>query len=138
MHKQESMKITPAQARAIAQVLFPEDYQSDNINAVLKTLDWLREFESEELQSIGVPPPSEIVKAAASAVPVATQTLERAAQVKSVIKRLAAHMKAQGMSVNQLGAELEVNPTTLRTWLLGNYVPRDENLEKLVRYLEAL
>lgn len=129
------MKITPEQARAAAQVLFPEDYAVDRVEAILKTLDWLKEVEEEEPLAESVDRPAE-------------QTLvnthrrvpgrARKEETKFVMKRLAAHMKASGMSINKLAADLGLNGASLRTWLLNQYAPRPENLEKIQLYLDNL
>jgi hypothetical protein len=118
------MKITQAQAHKAAQLLFPEAYATDQIGAVLLALEWLKEPEAEPK-----PEPAPIA--------LKIENGDRKAETRALMKRLSNHMKTKGMSVNELGAELDVHPATLRTWLLGSYVPRAENLDKILKYLKS-
>ena len=111
------MKITPTQARAVAKLLYPQEYADNQWEALLKTLEFLKEFDS-------------------GAVEILAPKDDLETQDKSLMKRLSKHMNAKGMSVNQLAAELEVHPATLRTWLLGSYAPRIENVGKIRKYLK--
>jgi ribosome-binding protein aMBF1 (putative translation factor) len=120
------MKITPEQARSAAVILYPEEYATNRINAIIKALAWLREIDEETAAA-------EIMAPAVEA-----DYQERKDQTRTVMKRLNAHMKAEGISANQLAAELEVNPATLRTWLQGSYIPRDESMEKITAFLEKI
>jgi ribosome-binding protein aMBF1 (putative translation factor) len=118
------MKITQAQAHKAAQLLFPEHYATDRIDAVLRALEWLQE-----------PQPQAEPKPEPAPIALKIENGTRKAETRALMKRLSNHMKTKGMSVNELGAELDVNPATLRTWLLGSYVPRAENLDKILKYL---
>jgi hypothetical protein len=123
------MKITQAQAHKAAQLLFPEAYATDRIDAVLRALEWLQEPEPQ--------PKGELIP-----IPLAPSQLkiengdDRKAETRALMKRLSNHMKTKGWNVNQLGMELGVHPATLRTWLMGSYAPRPENLEKIIKYLK--
>jgi ribosome-binding protein aMBF1 (putative translation factor) len=119
------MKITPEQARSTAAILYPEEYATNRINAIIKALAWLREIDEQTAPAEIMAPPVEDYQ-------------ERKDQTRAVMKRLNAHMKAEGITANQLAAELEVNPATLRTWLQGSYIPRGESMQKLTAFLEKI
>jgi lambda repressor-like predicted transcriptional regulator len=121
------MKITPEQARVAAQVLFPEDYAADRVNAILKTIDWLREVDEE---------PEQIALRPVRTVPLKSDV--RKGDSKAVMARLAAHMKKEGISMNRLAANLGISGASLRQWLLGQYVPRPESLQRIQAYLDNL
>lgn len=123
------MKITPEQARAAAQELFPEDYATDPVGAILKTI--------KELKGV-IDEPEPITPTTIERDVQEYETKSRKNDSKAVMRRLALHMKKQEISMNRLAADLGISAASLRQWLLGQYVPRPESLQRIQAYLDNL
>lgn len=136
------MKITPAQARAAAEILFPEDYASDRVKAILRTLDWMRQLDwdstTAEIKTNRLAKEEEPENAVTTREAREYETKSRKGDSKAVMQRLSLHMKKQGMSMNRLAADLGISAPSLRQWLLGQYVPRPESLQRIQAYLDNL
>lgn len=121
-HGVESLSmISKETARHVAQILFPELWQTSPIEAIAKAIEFLHE--------------------AAGGVDSNSQEAARPAELQlssSAVKALADHMHKHRMHVNVVAKAVGVSTYTVRTWLEGKYKPNDENSAKITKFLESI
>lgn len=112
-------------ARKVAQILFPQLWQSSPVEAIAKAIEYLHEaaggLDTNSQHGSGIAPES-----------------EGAVQLAPVVKALTEHMRKHKMHVNVVARSLQVSTYTVRTWLEGKYRPNEENSAKITRFLESL
>jgi hypothetical protein len=105
------MSITKQQCRRVAQLLYPELWQTDPLQAVAKAIEFLHEAAESPTDQLQPPQPA------------------------AIIKVLAEHMKRNQVGINMVARGLGVSPYTVRTWLEGKYKPNEENSIKLENFI---
>lgn len=121
-HGVESLSmISKETARHVAQILFPELFQTSPIEAVAKAIEFLHEAAG------GVDSNNQ-----------APLTLAEVQLSSSAVKALADHMHKHRMHVNVVAKAVGVSTYTVRTWLEGKYRPNEENSAKITKFLESI
>jgi DNA-binding transcriptional regulator YiaG len=108
------MSVTVEQCSRVAWLLYPELWETDRIEAVAKTIEFLHEAANEVSDG---------------------NSSNAQAGRSAVIKTLAEHMQRHGIHVNVVARELGVSPYTVRTWLEGKYKPNEQNSRKLEDFI---
>lgn len=108
-------------ARKVAQILFPQLWQTSPLEAIAQAIEYLHEaaggLDSNSQHGAGDVQNGEISNA---------------------VRALAEHMHKHKMHVNVVARSLGVSTYTVRTWLEGKYNPNEENSAKISRFLESL
>jgi DNA-binding transcriptional regulator YiaG len=108
-------------ARKVAQILFPQLWQTSPVEAIAMAIEYLHEAAG------GLDSNSQHGAGEANVGPVST-----------VVKALAEHIQKHKMHVNVVSRSLGVSTYTVRTWLEGKYKPNEENSAKITRFLQSL
>jgi DNA-binding transcriptional regulator YiaG len=112
--------MTKEQARRTAQILYPQVFASNPLEAVAKAIEFLHE-------AAGEPAPSAHLNDSGSD-----------AKTSAVVEALRAHMKRAHLHVNVTARAIGVSAYTVRTWLEGKYAPNEANTKKIANFLEQL
>jgi hypothetical protein len=140
------MTISPDQAARVARQLYPEEFERDPTEAIIRALDWL--FQAEKGIDI-IPNPKRVKEGLnlsqdPNVLPIQIKpiqikpwapTQKHKDAAKEAIKELAALMKRDRMTIGTMAASLDIADMSLRNWLAGSYIPSKENLEKIRAYL---
>jgi hypothetical protein len=118
---EEFMSVTTEQCQRVARVLYPELWETNRIEAVAKTIEFLHETASEVSDG--------------NSEPVSSNA--QAGRRAPLIKSLAEHMQRRGIHVNVVARAIGVSPYTVRTWLEGKYTPNEQNSRKLEDFIET-
>src|SRR5215475_1142538 len=120
MRYYDSPMIGKDQARRTAQILYPELWQHDSVDAVAKAIEFLYEA------------------ASAGAEPTNNSQANESAKIGGVVRNLQEHMSRHRMHVNVVARAIGVSSYTVRTWLEGKYKPNEDNVQKIKHFLEQL
>lgn len=108
-------------ARKVAQILFPQLWQTSPVEAIAKAVEYLYDA-AGGLDSNSQHGTNEV----------------QTGQVSTAVKALAEHMQKHKMHVNVVARSLQVSAYTVRTWLEGKYNPNEENSAKITKFVETL
>jgi len=112
------MTVSKDQVRKVAQMVYPQLWQSNPVEAVAKAVEFIYDAASPNLSNQ------------------APETSENSTQINATVRNLRDAMKRQKMHVNVVSRILGVSSYTVRTWLEGKYKPNDENLRKIAAFIE--
>jgi len=120
------MSVTKDQARRTAQLLYPQLWLSNRVEALVKAIEFLHEADGSNSND------QDPINHAA------VNTIKRPAtgQPAGIVKQLAEHMKKKTIHVNVVARAVGVSPYTVRTWLEGKYKPNDENSQRIASFIE--
>lgn len=113
--------MTKEQARRTAQILFPQVFLANPLEAVAKAVEFLHEAASESSSTH----PNDV-------------GLHIEAKNSAVVEALRSHMKRAHLHVNVTARAIGVSAYTVRTWLDGKYEPNESNAKKITDFLEQL
>jgi hypothetical protein len=125
------MKISQAQLREAAQILYPKEWRENPGGALVEALKYLREAVNEVR-------PSEVPRYQLRTNPVLPRSKkndERIGPRPKEISELEAHLKQNEIHVSAAARALEINAVTLYAWFHGKSRPKPENLAKIRNFL---
>jgi DNA-binding transcriptional regulator YiaG len=114
------MKISQAQLREAAQILYPVEWKQSPGAALVATLKYLNEaaVDFEKRPADGKSKKNE-------------ETISKAAEITD----LEAHLKANEIHVSAAARALGINAVTLYAWFHGRAKPKPQNLAKIRNFL---
>lgn len=112
--------ISKDSARKVAQILFPQLWQTSPVEAIAKGIEFLHE--------------------AAGGLDSNSQNdhLQEVAPVSEYVKQLADQIYHRKLQVNRVAKSIGVSAYTVRTWLEGKYQPNEANSAKIRSFLETM
>jgi predicted transcriptional regulator YheO len=113
--------ISKESARRVAQILYPQLWQSSPVEAIAKAVEFLHD--------------------AAGGLDSNSQNdshRETAVGVSDVVKQLADQIYARKMQINRVAKSLGVSSYTIRTWLENKYQPNETNMAKIRSFLQDI
>jgi predicted transcriptional regulator YheO len=110
--------ISKESARKVAQILFPQLWQSSPVEAIAKAVEFLHD--------------------AAGGLDSNSQHDHETAAVSDVVKQLADQIYHRKMQVNRVAKSIGVSSYTVRTWLEGKYQPNEANAAKIRAFLQEV
>jgi predicted transcriptional regulator YheO len=110
--------ISKESARKVAQILFPQLWQSSPVEAIAKAVEFLHD--------------------AAGGLDSNSQHDHETAPVSDVVKQLADQIYHRKMQVNRVAKSIGVSSYTVRTWLEGKYQPNESNTAKIRSFLQEI
>lgn len=114
--------VTKEQARRTAQILYPQIFASDPVEAVAMAIEFLHEAATEGSETTAV----------------VHLNNSPAGKNSAVVESLRSHMKKAHLHVNVTARAIGVSAYTVRTWLEGKYEPNEANSKKITAFLEQL
>lgn len=112
--------ISKESARKVAQILFPQLWQSSPVEAIANAVEFLHDAaggldsNSQHDSHREIPP------------------------VSDVVKQLADQIYHRKMQVNRVAKSIGVSSYTVRTWLEGKYQPNETNVSKIRAFLDQM
>lgn len=116
------MSLTKEQARRTAQILYPDLWSSNPVEAIAKAIEFVHEAAFEVATPNNDSP----------------HALDNAPKTAPIIDALRQHMKRAHVHVNVTARAIGVSAYTVRTWLEGKYAPNETNAKKIAEFLEGL
>jgi hypothetical protein len=113
------MNLSKEQARRVAQLLYPQLWTSNRVEAVAKAIDF-------------------IADAAQGGTNDVHPSGQNSTKPTSVVARLADQMRQHKLHVNVVSQAIGVSAYTVRTWIEGKYQPNEDNAQKIADFLKGL
>jgi DNA-binding transcriptional regulator YiaG len=111
------MSVTKEQCRRVAQLMFPELWVANPVEAIAKAVEFL--YEAAETSELTAPTNSQHAQS-------------------SVVRTLADHIHRHKLHINVVARAIGVSQYTVRTWLEGKYSPNENNTAKISAFIENL
>jgi predicted transcriptional regulator YheO len=112
--------ISKESARRVAQILFPQLWQSSPVEAIAKAVEFLHDAAG------GLDSNSQ------------NDSHRETAAVSDIVKQLADQIYSRKMQINRVAKALGVSSYTVRTWLENKYQPNETNMAKIRSFLENI
>lgn len=109
--------VTQEQTRRVAQLMYPQLWETSPVDAIVKALEFVYETASNVPKELGLDGNG------------SKNLLSIVSTLKDLVSRRTLHVKV-------IAKALSVSPYTVRTWLEGKYTPNDQNLQKLSDFLK--
>jgi hypothetical protein len=113
------VNITQDQLRETAQIMYPQDWESDPMVALVKTVKLLDEASRNP-----------------DARPAITKAKDKDGAIRPTeINQLEEHLKANDIHVTAAAKAIGVHPVSLYAWFHGNSRPKSDNLARIRGFL---